>query len=367
MTQPNQGLSILTIQFQLSDLQGPPNQSDASQLIQKLNRLQQQIKSVADATNAANQAASAASTMIKYGNPTALVGLIPKNGTLTTVLRSDSAPAIDQTIQPTWTGTHTWSFPAIGTGQTDAIVITNTYPATSAQQQFSPRLRMTGQGWTGIASQARSFAQQVRPVGTNSVLWVVSAQVGSTGFFDVFAVDQLGNITLASWNGNTIAADYGGTGNDVYVVGDMLYASAVAELTRLAAPTDNNLNVLTSQSIAGVPQPPAWADITTLVQQNIPPNLIPDDSNGPEESMLPMPGAQGPQGDQGLAGPNGEDGADADQILQLLELNNPLVVNNQLTATSATGGAASALPSTPAGYIEVVVNGTLVKLPYYNP
>ena len=37
------------------------------------------------------------------------------------------------------------------------------------------------------------------------------------------------------------------------------------------------------------------------------------------------------------------------------------------TATSATSGSASALPATPAGYLPATVNGTLVKIPYYNP
>jgi hypothetical protein len=38
------------------------------------------------------------------------------------------------------------------------------------------------------------------------------------------------------------------------------------------------------------------------------------------------------------------------------------------TTTSATGGSASTLPSTPAGYINVTLqNGTAVKVPYYNP
>jgi len=35
------------------------------------------------------------------------------------------------------------------------------------------------------------------------------------------------------------------------------------------------------------------------------------------------------------------------------------------TATSATAGAATALPATPLGYLQMVVNGTTVKIPYY--
>lgn len=42
-------------------------------------------------------------------NPTASVGLTAVNGVATTAMRSDAAPALDQSIAPTWTGTHTFS------------------------------------------------------------------------------------------------------------------------------------------------------------------------------------------------------------------------------------------------------------------
>lgn len=42
-------------------------------------------------------------------NPTASVGLSTVNGVATTFLRSDGAPALDVSIAPTWTGTHTFS------------------------------------------------------------------------------------------------------------------------------------------------------------------------------------------------------------------------------------------------------------------
>lgn len=44
----------------------------------------------------------------------------------------------------------------------------------------------------------------------------------------------------------------------------------------------------------------------------------------------------------------------------------PSVVTGAATATSATAGAATALPATPAGYLEMSVNGTTVKIPYYS-
>jgi hypothetical protein len=42
-------------------------------------------------------------------SPTASVGLVAVNGTATTYMRSDAAPALSQAIVPTWTGAHTWS------------------------------------------------------------------------------------------------------------------------------------------------------------------------------------------------------------------------------------------------------------------
>lgn len=41
-------------------------------------------------------------------NPSATIGLSAVNGSATTFLRSDAAPALDQAIAPTWTGAHTF-------------------------------------------------------------------------------------------------------------------------------------------------------------------------------------------------------------------------------------------------------------------
>lgn len=42
-------------------------------------------------------------------NPTALVGLTAVNGSATSAIRSDGAPALDVSISPTWTGSHTFN------------------------------------------------------------------------------------------------------------------------------------------------------------------------------------------------------------------------------------------------------------------
>lgn len=61
-------------------------------------------------------------------NPTASVGLAAVNGTATTYLRSDGAPALSQAIAPTWTGNHTFAPSANGT----AITVTSHNGATTA-------------------------------------------------------------------------------------------------------------------------------------------------------------------------------------------------------------------------------------------
>jgi hypothetical protein len=46
---------------------------------------------------------------VSFANPSASVGLSTVNGSATTAMRSDGAPALSQAIVPTWTGTHTFN------------------------------------------------------------------------------------------------------------------------------------------------------------------------------------------------------------------------------------------------------------------
>lgn len=50
----------------------------------------------------------------------------------------------------------------------------------------------------------------------------------------------------------------------------------------------------------------------------------------------------------------------------LLSANAGLLLAGQTTATSATAGAATALPTAPLGYMAISLNGTVVKIPYYS-
>lgn len=57
-------------------------------------------------TTAAALAASFPS--LSFANPTASIGLVPINGSASTAMRSDAAPAINTAITPTWSGLHTF-------------------------------------------------------------------------------------------------------------------------------------------------------------------------------------------------------------------------------------------------------------------
>jgi len=76
----------------------------------------------------------------------------------------------------------------------------------------------------------------------------------SASYIGQTSITTLGTITSGTWNATAIGATYGGTGNSVYAVGDILYASGTGTLTRLAAATDGQVLQLSS----GVP---AWSDL----------------------------------------------------------------------------------------------------------
>lgn len=59
-------------------------------------------------------------------NPTASVGLTAVNGAATTYMRSDAAPALSQSIAPTWTGTHV--FAKAGSANGSGLQIVSTTP-----------------------------------------------------------------------------------------------------------------------------------------------------------------------------------------------------------------------------------------------
>ncbi len=105
-------------------------------------------------------------------NPTGTVGLTAVNGVATTFLRSDGAPALSQSIAPTWTGSHTFTNAGAGIlyqHDTGSILMRNT--AATAVQQFGTVLAVTGSGSVTDAA-IRWFGTNLSIIGTSSRLFL---------------------------------------------------------------------------------------------------------------------------------------------------------------------------------------------------
>lgn len=121
-------------------------------------------------------------------NPTATIGLTAVNGTATSAIRSDGAPALSQTITPTWTGEHQYSFPALGITTIPAIVMENLTNGASGAPQYSPALYLVGSGYntvgaTTVSNMARLYDSPLSAAsvnGTGSAKFDLSVNGGTT-------------------------------------------------------------------------------------------------------------------------------------------------------------------------------------------
>ena len=115
-------------------------------------------------------------TIPSAANPTASVGLTAVNGSASTFMRSDGAPALDQSIAPTWTGQHihsisnsvAWSIGPNGNTNPVLRIITNT---ASQADGLSINGGAAGAGTTITALSSGSNSGIIfTPKGTGSLL-----------------------------------------------------------------------------------------------------------------------------------------------------------------------------------------------------
>lgn len=145
---------------------------------------------------------AAAGSSVSGANPSASVGLSAVNGSASTFMRSDAAPAISQAITPTWTGAHTFRQDYI-TSTTDGIVLSNLGDASSGTpSQQSPRIRWTGTGWktaSTAASQVVDWLAEMRPqqgTANPSGNLVFSSRINAGTWIDQLTLLSNGNATL---------------------------------------------------------------------------------------------------------------------------------------------------------------------------
>jgi uncharacterized membrane protein YkgB len=148
-----------------------------------------------------------------FAAPTASVGLAAVAGTATTAMRSDGAPALSQSISPTWTGTHTFTAsqliaPTIGraAGQHHTIpaVASDTFALLAAAQA------LTGKTYNGLAITTSTGTLTVAALKTLTV----SNTITLTGTSDGFSVNVpasgtsamgAATLTVATTNNATVA------------------------------------------------------------------------------------------------------------------------------------------------------------------
>jgi len=186
-------------------------------------------------------------------NPTASVGLAAVNGSASTFLRSDGAPALSQAISPTWTGNHTWT-PTSGVAQTvnakanqvgiSVVGGTNTANAylvdikTAQAAGFSSGVRITA------ATNASDAALNVRNAAATATLFALngdnSGQLGQTLSWSAagamtIATPTSGSVWLELSNSNSGGRNYAinpqrtGIGNAGFEVYDVTGSAAVIQ------------------------------------------------------------------------------------------------------------------------------------------
>jgi hypothetical protein len=130
------------------------------------------------------------------GTPSALVGLSAITGSASTFIRSDAAPAINQTITPVWTGLHSYKNNLTGTSVTAAVSIENDTVATSATtQQNSAALRLRAYNYPSNSSQSNDFYIYNKVFSFGGYLCFANSVNGANAS-DVFNVDQFGNMAI---------------------------------------------------------------------------------------------------------------------------------------------------------------------------
>ena len=187
-------------------------------------------------------------------NPSALVGTTAVNGSATSFMRSDAAPAINQAMVPTMTGLWTFSPTLAKTSGTDYVLVLT---PTLNQRNATNAIGIFGN-------------ETITQAGTGNQYWL-QLQVSGT---DVFDVDTSGNITHAIWGGGVIPATKGGSGTVSGVLGadgsgNVAAAVSGAGISLTSGPATVSLASIATgdllANLAGTPQPPVATTTSALL------------------------------------------------------------------------------------------------------
>jgi hypothetical protein len=160
---------------------------------------------------------------VNLSNPTALVGLSAIVGTSTNALRADGAPALDVSIAPTWTGSHTFNVTAkftaslavttnaltVGLGTASVALSTVALGSGSGYLQLGGTSTLNAVYDTG-AVQARNNGAAanlaINPLGGNVGVGTSSPTLATLQIAGTLAVDGA-NTNYVRWHNSAGAAD----------------------------------------------------------------------------------------------------------------------------------------------------------------
>lgn len=134
---------------------------------------------IASWTSASAIQGVAASTLT--GNPTTSIGLSVSNGTASTFMRSDGAPALSQAITPFWTAQHNWEFGSGGT-------VPTALNAAQTPVRFASAGTIEGANWANVgAALVGRVAGGVRATPAATPADQALTQISGTGYDTAFS------------------------------------------------------------------------------------------------------------------------------------------------------------------------------------
>lgn len=161
-----------------------------------LSNLTNGVLSVASGVVSAGPVASGSlpGSFSGFDNPSATIGLTATNGAATTAMRSDAAPALSQSITPTWTGAHVWN---TGTTPADVAQLLITQPG-SAGTRSSHYLLLRGTSYdtTGHNSDWRMYVAPTTNAGVSSLLF--ASRIDANGYTARLTIGDNSSLTAGS-------------------------------------------------------------------------------------------------------------------------------------------------------------------------
>jgi hypothetical protein len=126
-------------------------------------------------------------------NPSGTIGLSAVNGSANTYLRSDGAPALSQSIAPTWTGVHT--FGLAGSFASPSFVSNNTLPYLEFDESDGAA---NNQRWAMYAANEQLNFQVINDASSSNSPWMQVDRTGTTVDSVTFPTQTAGGFVVGS-------------------------------------------------------------------------------------------------------------------------------------------------------------------------